>query len=128
MFSNEVDSYSNYDGLILEGTGLGHMPIVKFDKYTSENERILESLSRLCSKIPVVMTSQTVFGRVNMNVYSPGKELQKIGVLSGEDMLTETAYIKLAWLLSNNKKEVKALVGKNIRGEINKRLKPDDFL
>ena len=43
-------------------------------------------------------------------------------------MLTETAYIKLAWLLSNNKKEVKALVGKDLRGEINKRLKPDDFL
>lgn len=128
MFNEEIDFFKDYDGLILEGTGLGHMPIDKVDNLTLENKQILESLEKLCKKIPVVMCSQTIFGRVNMNVYSNGRELQKIGVMPGEDMLTETAYIKLAWLLSNEKKKVRALINEDLRGEINKRLKPDDFL
>ena len=44
-------------------------------------------------------------------------------------MLTETAFIKLAWLLGNYKKdEVKTLITKNLRGEINERLMKDEFL
>lgn len=124
MFASEIDYYKDYDGLVLEGSGLGHFPIDKFDDFSSENEKILRSLEKL--KIPMVMCSQTVFGKVNMNVYAGGRKLQKIGVLSGEDMLTETAYIKLAWLLSQSKDM--SLIGENLRGEINKRLKPDDFL
>lgn len=122
MYASEVDSFNNYDGLILEGTGLGHMPIDKVDKFTAENMKILSSLNKLCMKMPVVMCSQTVFGKVNMNVYSSGRELQKIGVLSGEDMLAETAYIKLAWLLSNYEKSAREMISKNLRGEINERL------
>jgi len=63
-----------------------------------------------------------------MNVYSPGRELLKIGVLGNQnDMLPEVAYVKLAWLLSNHKKEVRELIGENLRGEINSRIK-DEFL
>jgi glutamyl-tRNA(Gln) amidotransferase subunit D len=36
-------------------------------------------------------------------------------------MTPETAYIKLAWLLSNYKDKVKELYGKNLRGEISER-------
>ena len=76
------------------------------------------------------MTSQTIFGRINMNVYSNGRELLNIGVIPGEDMLTETAFIKLAWLLGNysNKEEIKKLITTNLRGEINPRIMPDQFL
>ena len=57
-----------------------------------------------------------------MEVYSKGRDLQKLGVISGEDMLPETAFVKLAWLLGNYPKEkVKELVGKNLRGEISER-------
>jgi len=76
--------------------------------------------------MPLVMTSQTVFGRVNMDVYSTGRELQEF-VISGEDMLTEVAFIKLAFLLSNFKKEVNSLIREDLKGEINKRIS-DEFL
>ena len=38
-------------------------------------------------------------------------------------MTTETAFIKLAWLLSNYKdKETRELISKNLHGEINHRI------
>ncbi|MDP6583541.1 MAG: Glu-tRNA(Gln) amidotransferase subunit GatD, partial [Anaerolineales bacterium] len=101
MYAAEFKVYSSFDGLVLQGTGLGHVPISKIDKYTGEHQKILAELKKLCKKMPVVMSSQTVFGRVDMNVYSPGRELQDIGVIGNySDMSPETSYVKLAWLLS----------------------------
>ena len=58
-----------------------------------------------------------------MNVYKEGRLLQGIGVLGNHtDMTPETAYIKLAWLLSNySKEDVRKLYGKNLKGEISER-------
>ncbi|MBU3941075.1 MAG: Glu-tRNA(Gln) amidotransferase subunit GatD [Nanoarchaeota archaeon] len=129
MLSKEVSFYKDYDGLILEGTGLGHFPINKTDSSTTENEKVFTELKKLSKKIPVVMTSQCIFGRINMNVYTTGRKLQEIGVLgNGLDMTTETAFIKLAWLLSNFKKQdVFELISENIQDEINERIK-EEFL
>lgn len=129
MLSKEVSFYKNYDGLVLEGTGLGHLPINKTDSSTIENEKVFAELKKLTKKIPVVITSQCIFGRINMNVYTTGRKLQEIGVLgNGLDMTTETAFIKLAWLLSNFKKQdVFELISENISNELNERIK-DEFL
>jgi glutamyl-tRNA(Gln) amidotransferase subunit D len=115
MSNVEIDCYSKYDGLIIEGTGLGHMPI-------NSDSKLFNSLKKL--KIPKVMCTQTIFGRVNMNVYSTGRKLQET-VLSGSDMTSETAFAKLAWLLSTQK-DVK-LISENLKGEINNRIS-DEFL
>ena len=130
MYSSEIRNYSGFDGLVIEGTGLGHMPINKIDNLTKENELIFNELSKLAKKIPVVMTTQTLFGNVNMNVYSTGRKLLEIGVLGNySDMLPETAFIKLAWLISNfNKEKVKELINKNLHGEINEKITGEDFL
>ena len=63
-------------------------------------------------------------------VYTPMRELQEIGVLGHlSDMTAETTFIKLAWLLSNYKKEeVKQLITKNLRGEISERVEDKTFL
>ena len=129
MYAKELEQYKSFDGLILEGTGLGHMPITESDKLTKEHSAILKTVKRLCKKMPVVMTPQPLFGRVNMNVYTPGRTLKEAGVLGDyNDMLPETAYIKLAWLLSTHPKgKVAALVEENLRGEITKRSLQHEF-
>ncbi len=104
-----------YHGIVLEGTGLGHV-----------SEKLVGSIRRAVEEgIPVVMTSQCLFGRVNMNVYSTGRKLLEAGVIPGSDMLPETAYVKLSWILgsiSRDLEEVKKMITTNIVGEINSRL------
>ena len=123
MNSKQFLAYKNYKGLIIEGTGLGHMPLDVVDNETKEHENIKKALKELTKNTILVMTSSCLFGRINLNVYSKGRELQDIGVISGEDMLPETAFVKLSWLIANfDKKDVKGFIGKNLSGEINENL------
>src|SRR3989344_2069277 len=128
MQSEQFLLYKNYKGLVLEGTGLGHAPINETDKPTKIHKKIYLALKELSKNTVIVMTSNTIFGRINMNVYDTGRRLQEIGIISGEDMLPETALIKLSWLLANEKNP-KELITKNLRGEINSRIEyEEDFL
>ncbi len=104
-----------YRGLILEGTGLGHAPEYAFD-----------ILKKACKKMVIGMTSQCIFGRVNMNIYSTGRDLLAAGVIPCE-MLPEVAFVKLAWLLGNNPKKARELLNKNLVGEIPERLTGGEF-
>jgi glutamyl-tRNA(Gln) amidotransferase subunit D len=104
---------AGYEGIVIEGTGLGH---------TSDElaKRIGEAIK---SGIPIAMTSQTIFGRVNMSVYSTGRVLLDHGVIPCEDMLSETAYVKLMWVLGHTKdqKKVKEMMATNYAREIGDR-------
>ncbi len=115
MHAGELEQYKDYDGLVLEGTGLGHYPIDGDD----ENKAILNVIDELAATIPVVMTSQTIHGRINQQVYSHGRRLKDLGVLGhGHDETPEAAYIKLAWLLSqHDAKKARQLYDANIAGE-----------
>ncbi len=121
----ELEFYekNKYKGIIIEGTGLGHMPANILDKYTKDHKKLLDTLKRLSKNMLICMASQCIFGRVNMNVYSTGIDLQNSGVIPLEDILSETAYVKLGWVLANTKKleEAKSLMLKNIAGEISER-------
>ncbi|RLE57689.1 MAG: Glu-tRNA(Gln) amidotransferase GatDE subunit D [Thermoprotei archaeon] len=100
-----------YHGIVLEGTGLGHV-----------GQQLLKSIRRAIEMgIPVVMTSQCLYGRINMNVYRRGVELLKMGVIPGHDMLPETAYVKLSWVLAQTRDldEVRKLMTAPIVYEIN---------
>lgn len=130
MYAHEFLNYKNYHGLVLEGTGLGHGPIGQIDRYTKEHSKIKNAIKKLSNSTVIVMSSQTIYGRLQMNVYSTGREIQKIGVIGNySDMTPETTFIKLAWLLSNYKKEdVKKLITENLRGEITERTEEKTFL
>lgn len=130
MYAQEYEPYINFDGLIVEGTGLGHAPINVIDDATKEHKKMLDMIKKLAAKMPVVMAPQPLYGRINMNVYSTGRTLKELGVLGDySDLLPETAFIKLAWLLSNYpKEEAKKLIGENLRGEITKRSLQHDFI
>ncbi len=100
------------DGAIIMGTGLGHV-----------GTHLIKSIKNAIRDGMIIgMGSQCLYGRVNMNVYSTGRELRRIGVISLEDMLPEVAYIKLMWLLGNFEVEdARKLLPKNLRGEISSR-------
>lgn len=109
---------NEYKGLIIEGTGMGHIAIS--EGKNTENLDAIKSL--IDSGCVVCMTTQCIFGRTNPNVYSTGRRLKEVGVIFLEDMTTETAYIKLSWLLGNfGIEKAKDLMQKNLRGEINER-------
>ncbi|MEK6972645.1 MAG: Glu-tRNA(Gln) amidotransferase subunit GatD [archaeon] len=108
-----------YAGLVIEGTGLGHIAI------NGENAKNLKALQELTkSGCIVAMTSQCLYGRVHSAVYSTARKIKNAGVIYCEDMIPETAFIKLSWLLGNFKKEeAKVMLAQNLRGEITKRTK-----
>ncbi len=124
MFADELSMYEVFDGLIIEGTGLGHLPINEIDTLTKEHTKIFEAIKKITARIPVVMATQTIFGQIDMNIYSTGRKLIEAGILGNYcDMTAETAYIKLAWLLSNYPKEkIKEMISKNLAGEISERI------
>ncbi|WP_421078327.1 Glu-tRNA(Gln) amidotransferase subunit GatD [Methanothermococcus sp. Ax23] len=100
---------NGYKGIVIEGTGLGHTPETIFEniKYATDNG------------VLVAMATQTINGRINMNVYSNGRELQKLGVIGCEDMLPEVALVKMMYLLGNyDIEKAKELMNKNLVGEI----------
>ena len=130
MVPKQFSFFKGYQGLVIEGTGLGHAPVGIPNEHCKIHGKILKAIRELAKKGTVaVMTSQTIFGRVAMHVYSNAIALVNAGVIPGEDMLTETAFIKLSWLLGNykDKGEVKKLIGANLRGEINERLPLEKF-
>ena len=108
------------EGVVLIGTGLGHIP-----------QKVIPRIKELSKQGSVfVMSSQCIFGRINMSVYSKGRDLLKVGIIPCEDMLPETAFVKLMWALahSKNKKEVEKIMKTNIAGEISNRTKSNAFL
>ncbi len=131
MFPEQFSFFKGYKGLVLEGTGLGHTPGQVPNKESAIHKKIYPAIQKLTdSGCVVVMTTQCLFGRVNMNVYDKGRELLELGIIPGKDMLANTALVKLSWLLGNHRpEEVKKLMGQNLRGEINERLQfEEDFM
>jgi glutamyl-tRNA(Gln) amidotransferase subunit D len=114
-----------YRGVIIEGTGLGHLPT----STPHWQYNWLRSLKRaVASGMILGVTSQCLSGRVNERVYRNLRLVRKAGGIFCEDMMPEVAYVKLGWLLGNYKKEEAGrLLGENMVGEISKRSEVDWF-
>ncbi len=121
-----IDYYikQRYHGIILMGTGLGHIPT------TGKDSLILKIRSAIKKGIAVCITSQCLYGRTHEFVYSNLRKLENTGAIFCEDMLPEVAYVKLMHVLGKTKKldKVKELMKKNMTGEINPSLSPKVFL
>lgn len=124
MFPEQFSFFTGYKGLVIEGTGLGQTPGQVPNPQAALHKKIYPALKKVIdSGCVVVMTTQCLFGSVNMNVYDKGRDLLQLGVISGKDLLGNTALVKLSWLLANYpKKEVTRLLQENLRGEMNERL------
>jgi glutamyl-tRNA(Gln) amidotransferase subunit D len=101
------------EGVIIEGTGLGHV-----------HTDLIGELDQLIDRgTTVVMTSQCLDGRVCDRVYDTGRDLLDAGVIEGEDMLPGTAKVKLMWVLAN-RADVNEAMQTSIAGELTDRSVP----
>ncbi len=111
-----------YKGVILEMSGLGHAPTKRARiGWTKKLKEVQKKGLIICA------TSQCIFGRVNPLVYSNGRELLETGIIYLEDMLAETALLKLGWVLGHDewaksKEKIKEVMLKNFSHELNDRL------
>lgn len=111
-----------YKGIVIEMLGLGHVSNSESRKpWISKIKEIQEKGVVVCA------AAQTIYGRLDPLVYSTGRELLSSGVIYLEDMLAETALVKLGWVLGHkewakNKEEVRKKMLENISGEFSDRL------
>ena len=102
-----------YRGIIFVGTGLGHV-----------NKELYPAIERAHKLgIHMFMTVQTIWGYVHMFVYDTGRDMMAKGIIPAGNMLPETAYIKLSWVLgqTDDPEEVKRLMLTPINDEITER-------
>ena len=113
MPAEALKAFEGYKGLVISGTGLGHV-----------TTRWIGNLKSLIdSGTEILMTSQCLNGRVCDRVYDTGRDLLNIGVIEGGDMLPETALVKMMWVLGNAKDrdEARELLARDLKGECMRR-------
>ena len=109
-----------YRGIVIAGTGLGHV-----------NKPLYPALAAaIKAGVHVVMTVQTLWGYAQMYVYDTGRDLLDIGVVPLENMLPETALMKLSWVLGHTKdhSEVMEMMRTPVNHEITEREPHNGYL
>ncbi len=111
-----------YKGVIVEFVGIGNIAVSGSRK--SWTKKLKEVMSK---GLVVCATAQTINGRLNPLVYVTGRELVDSGVVFLKDMLTETAFVKLGWVLGHEDwakdfETVKEKMLENFSGEFNDRI------
>ncbi|MFB3907405.1 MAG: Glu-tRNA(Gln) amidotransferase subunit GatD [Candidatus Eisenbacteria bacterium] len=109
-----------YRGIVIAGTGLGHV-----------NKPLYPALKRaVAAGVHIVMTVQTLWGYAQMYVYDTGRDLIDIGVVPLDNMLPETALMKLSWVLAHtdDHDEVMRMMRRSISHEITSREPHNGYL
>jgi len=122
MSPDLVDAYvdKGYRGIVIAGTGLGHV-----------NSALNPALKRAIDKgVAVVMTVQTLWGYVHMNVYDTGRYLLDLGIIPCENMIPEAAYMKLCWTLGQTRdlEQVREMMLTPVAREITEREPHNGYL
>jgi len=110
---------NKYKGMVIEMTGLGHVAT------SGSRNSWIKKLKEVQEKgLVICAAAQTIYGRLDPLVYSAGRELLDAGVIYLEDMLAETAFVKLGWVLGHKdwKNKVREKMLENFSGELNARL------
>ncbi len=109
-----------YRGIVIAGTGLGHV-----------NKPLYPAIKRaVAAGVHVVMTVQTLWGYAQMYVYDTGRDLLDLGIVPLDNMLPETALMKLSWVLghTDDHAEVTRLMRRSINHEITDREPHNGYL
>jgi glutamyl-tRNA(Gln) amidotransferase subunit D len=119
-----LDHYlkNKYKGIVLEMGALGHVHSKRArNAWTNKLKEVQDKGLIICG------VTQCIFGRTDPLVYSNGREMLETGIIYLQDMLAETAFVKLGWVLghkewANDKKIVKEKMLHNFSRELNSRL------
>ncbi len=111
-------------GLVIAGTGFGNLPLKEKSVYEALGYAHKEG-------VPIVITSQTIYGATNRFVYSTLRELSGFdNIIYVENMLTETAFVKLMFAMGQTEKmgEIRNIMCTPLAGEINDKDNFGEFL
>ncbi len=114
-----LEFFSDYRGLVIAGTGLGHVP-------TQNTKSWIPGIRSLVERgVFVAVTSQTLYGSVHPYVYHNLRVLAETGAVHVR-MTPETAYVKLMWVLGHERRyeKVRELMVTDLVGELSK----EDYL
>jgi glutamyl-tRNA(Gln) amidotransferase subunit D len=123
-----LDVAEGKSGLVIEGTGLGHV----HTDLVSRIEELVAGVDERGSSArqtesdggtTIVMTSQCLEGRVCDRVYDTGRDLLDAGVVEAGDTLPGTAKVKLMWALENAD-DPEAAMAEPLSGELTERSVP----
>jgi glutamyl-tRNA(Gln) amidotransferase subunit D len=122
MHADLVDALveKGYRGIVIAGTGLGHV-----------NKPLYPAIKRaIDAGVHVVMTVQTLWGYAQMYVYDTGRDLLDIGIVPLDNMIPETALMKLSWALghTDERTEVMRMMRTPINHDITAREPHDGYL
>ena len=101
-------------GLVLETFGSGNIPA------TPGLVEVIAQAVKERGLLTVAITQQQQ-GMVELNTYAAGRRLLDAGVVSGRDMTSSTALVKLMFLLAQENlspQERRQLLARNLRGEL----------
>ena len=107
---------NKYKGIVIEFLGLGQISTKGKNSWIKKLREVQKKEMVICA------ASQTIYGRLDPLVYSAGRDLLNAGVIYLEDMLSETAFVKLGWVLGHKGWNVKEKMLENMHGEINGKL------
>jgi L-asparaginase len=109
----EAITKTDIDGLILESFGPGNIP--------NQENSLLPAITAATKKgIPVLVSTQCIYGTTRMYLYEVGQQAMELGVIPTSDMTPEATYVKLKWALAQSKdtQSIKEIFEKDIAGEV----------
>lgn len=109
---SDVFINAGFKGIIIETYGSGNAPT---------NEVFLNEIKKLINRgVFILNVSQCLGGSVKQGRYATSKKLDEFGVISGKDITSEAAIVKMMYLLENYKDEgqIRHLLETSIRGEL----------
>lgn len=86
--------------VLIEAYGCGNIPIKGPWTLKPLIEKAIER------DLPVVITSQAVFDRVDLSKYENGQFAKDLGCISADDMTFEASLVKMMWVLANRETEL----------------------